>query len=342
MSSSRKSIPCFASIRNLLTRPVLSEAGVFGASHVEQRPSPGPLRIAREDPDGSGVEASFQGQAPSLASKWNWLAVSSYWRERCSDPPPISSRRVNVRSVTPSRRQTWRRVSIATGKTSRAGAGASMRRCMRSVLQKESCRGSQTRFRVLSNNISAYPQNDGKCRESSLFVVISEPGTNRRRTILEGAWQRHGTSLDAALPPRSTPPWPMPRRRRAPPRGAPTPPTGPTSPPGALHVAPARCPPTRAAARSVPANPDRHRGAPAVAAGPMLRIGARLGLSGCQQETCVPMQAYEADSRSHSDRRPIGKAPAGPAGVQPLQNARIGGYPAFWHRHWPFIGGILV
>ena len=28
-----------------------------------------------------------------------------------------------------------------------------------------------------------------------------------------------------------------------------------------------------------------------VAAGPMLKIGARLCLSGCQQETCVPMQA---------------------------------------------------
>jgi hypothetical protein len=48
------------------------------------------------------------------------------------------------------------------------------------------------------------------------------------------------------------------------------------------------------AAQSVPANPDRHRGAPVVAAGPMLRIGATLCLSGCQQETCVLMQAYEA------------------------------------------------
>src|SRR5271166_1562222 len=27
-------------------------------------------------------------------------------------------------------------------------------------------------------------------------------------------------------------------------------------------------------------------------------------------------------------------------GVQPLQNVRIGGYPAFSHRHWPFVGGI--
>ena len=43
----------------------------------------------------------------------------------------------------------------------------------------------------------------------------------------------------------------------------------------------------------------------------------------------VPRSALIPDSRSHSDRLPNGKVPAGPAGVQPLQNARIGGYHAF-------------
>ena len=43
----------------------------------------------------------------------------------------------------------------------------------------------------------------------------------------------------------------------------------------------------------------------------------------------VPRSALIPDSRSHSDRLLDGKAPAGPAGVQPLQNARIGGYHAF-------------
>ena len=43
----------------------------------------------------------------------------------------------------------------------------------------------------------------------------------------------------------------------------------------------------------------------------------------------VPRSALIPDSRSHSDRLPSGKVPAGPAGVQPLQNARIGGYHAF-------------
>ena len=41
----------------------------------------------------------------------------------------------------------------------------------------------------------------------------------------------------------------------------------------------------------------------------------------------VPRSALIPDS--HSDRLPNGKVPAGPAGVQPLQNARIGGYHAF-------------
>jgi hypothetical protein len=39
--------------------------------------------------------------------------------------------------------------------------------------------------------------------------------------------------------------------------------------------------------------------------------------------------AFIPDSRSHSDRLPNGKVPAGPASVQPLRNARIGGYHAF-------------
>jgi hypothetical protein len=42
----------------------------------------------------------------------------------------------------------------------------------------------------------------------------------------------------------------------------------------------------------VPTRPGRHRGASPVAAGSMLRISARLGLSGCRQETRAPMQAY--------------------------------------------------
>ena len=46
--------------------------------------------------------------------------------------------------------------------------------------------------------------------------------------------------------------------------------------------------------RSRASRPAPTRRQPAVNAGSMLRIGARLGLSGCQQETCVPMQAYEA------------------------------------------------
>ena len=41
---------------------------------------------------------------------------------------------------------------------------------------------------------------------------------------------------------------------------------------------------------SVPGNPHRDRGASPVTTGPMLRIGARLNLSGCQRGTCVPMQ----------------------------------------------------
>ena len=43
----------------------------------------------------------------------------------------------------------------------------------------------------------------------------------------------------------------------------------------------------------------------------------------------VPRSALIPDSRSHGDRLPNGKVPAGPAGVQPLQNARVGGYHAF-------------
>jgi hypothetical protein len=41
-----------------------------------------------------------------------------------------------------------------------------------------------------------------------------------------------------------------------------------------------------------------------------------------------PRSALIPDSRSPRDRLPNGKVPAGPAGVQPLQNARIGGYHA--------------
>ena len=43
----------------------------------------------------------------------------------------------------------------------------------------------------------------------------------------------------------------------------------------------------------------------------------------------VPRSALIPDSRSHSDRLPNGQVPAGPAGVHPLQNARMGGYHAF-------------
>ena len=51
----------------------------------------------------------------------------------------------------------------------------------------------------------------------------------------------------------------------------------------------------------------------------------------------VPRSALIPDS--HSDRLPNGKVPAGPAGVQPLQNARIG---AILPRplNWLFIGEI--
>ena len=54
----------------------------------------------------------------------------------------------------------------------------------------------------------------------------------------------------------------------------------------------------------------------------------------------VPRSALIPDSRSHGDRLPNGKVPAGPAGVQLLQNARIGGYHVFVAAKWLFIRGI--
>ena len=54
----------------------------------------------------------------------------------------------------------------------------------------------------------------------------------------------------------------------------------------------------------------------------------------------VPRSALIPDSRSHSDRLLDGKAPAGPAGVQPLQNARIGTTLPSWPPNWLFIRGI--
>jgi hypothetical protein len=54
----------------------------------------------------------------------------------------------------------------------------------------------------------------------------------------------------------------------------------------------------------------------------------------------VPRSALIPDPRSHSYRLPNGKVPAGPAGVQPLQNARIGGIMPSWPPNWLFIWGI--
>jgi hypothetical protein len=78
---------------------------------------------------------------------------------------------------------------------------------------------------------------------------------------------------------------------------------------------------------SVPGYPDRHRGASSVTAGPMLRIGARLDLFGCQRDTCAPCRLLGPDSGSHGHRRPVGKAPA--FAVSPLPTLRFAGYPAF-------------
>jgi hypothetical protein len=93
----------------------------------------------------------------------------------------------------------------------------------------------------------------------------------------------------------------------------------------------------RGAARIVPANPGRHRGAPAVAAFPMLRTGTRLGLSGRQQERCVPDAGLRGQTLAHTvavDQlaRPLASSRCRMLTLVAILLSR--------RRPWPFIGGL--
>ncbi len=81
------------------------------------------------------------------------------------------------------------------------------------------------------------------------------------------------------------------------------------------------------AARVVRENPGRHSRAPSLAARQMLRISARLGLSGVggRASRC---RLVGSDSRSQSDRRPVARASAAFSVISPLLKARFGGYSA--------------
>ncbi len=79
------------------------------------------------------------------------------------------------------------------------------------------------------------------------------------------------------------------------------------------------------AACSVPPNPDRHGGAPAVASGTTLTISTGRGYLAVSRGHASQCRLTGPDSPPHSGRRPVGKAPAVFPAILPLRNARFDG-----------------